>query len=75
VTIDMQGLRGTVRSSIRVVPAAALKPLPPLNEASLRDVPSLVRNVSQDYVPGVDALDDRVFDVLYLTPQKTRWKS
>ena len=63
VAVDMQGLRGTVRSSIRVIPVEALKPLPPVNEASLRDIPSLVRNVSQDHVPGVDAPDERVFDV------------
>ena len=63
VTVDMQGLRGTVRSGIRVIPAEALKPLPLVNEASLRDVPSLVRNVAQEQVPGVDAPDARVFDV------------
>ena len=63
VAVDMQGLRGTVRSGIRVIPVEALKPLPPVNEASLRDIPSLVRNVSQDHVPGVDARDERVFDV------------
>ena len=63
VTVDMQGLRGTVRSEIRVIPPEALKPLPPVNEASLRDVPSLVRNVALEQVPGVDAPDDRVFDV------------
>ena len=33
VTVDMQGLRGSARSSISVIPAAALKPLPPVNEA------------------------------------------
>ena len=32
VTVDMQGLRGTVRSGIRVIPAEALKPLPAINE-------------------------------------------
>ena len=63
VTVDMQGLRGSVRSSIRVIPPEALKPLPPVNEASLRDVPSLVRSVAQEQVPGVDAPDERVFDV------------
>ena len=63
VTVDMQGLRGSVRSSIRVIPAAALKPLPPVNESSLRDVPSLVRNVTHERMPGVDVPDDRVFDV------------
>jgi len=63
VAVDMQGLRGTVRSGIRVIPAEALKPLPLVNEASLRDVPSLVRNVAHEQVPGMDASDERVFDV------------
>ena len=63
VAVDMQGLRGTVRSGIHVIPAEALKPLPPISETSLRDIPSLVRNVSQDHDPGGDAADDRVFDV------------
>ena len=63
VTVDMQGLRGTVRSSIRVIPAEALRPLPAISEASLRDVPSLVRNIAQEQVPGVDARDERVLDV------------
>lgn len=31
VTVDMQGLRGTVRSSIKVIPGAALQPLPEIN--------------------------------------------
>ena len=63
VTVDMQGLRGTVRSSIRVVPAEASKPLPPLNEAPLGDVPSLVRDVSQDHGHGIDVPEEQVFDV------------
>ena len=63
VTVDMQGLRGSVRSGIRVIPAAALRPLPPVHEASLREVPSLVRNVAHKQVPGADAPDERVFDV------------
>ena len=63
VTVDMQGLRGTVRSSIRVIPAEALKPLPTINQGSLRDFPSLLRNVTQEDAPGVDAADERVFDV------------
>lgn len=43
VTVDMQGLRGTVRSSARVVPGA----LPAMKEQPLSSVPSLV----QDSVP------------------------
>jgi len=43
VTIDMQGLRGTVRSSVRVEPVPR-GPLPPIREAPLASVPSLVRH-------------------------------
>jgi hypothetical protein len=40
VTVDMQGLRGTTRSSIRMMPSA----LPEYGEAPLSTVPSLVHN-------------------------------
>ena len=63
VAVDMKGLRGSVRSGIRLIPAEALKPLPPVDETPLRDVPSLVRNVTHERVPGVDAPGGRVFDV------------
>ena len=63
VTVDMQGLRGSTRSSIRLIPAETLKPLPRINQAPLRNTPSLVRNVDLDKVPTVDAPDERVFDV------------
>jgi Domain of unknown function (DUF1883)/TIR domain len=43
VTIDMQGLRGQTRSSIRVIPAAALAPLP---EFSPRPLSPLVRHAA-----------------------------
>ncbi|HET6556979.1 MAG TPA: DUF1883 domain-containing protein [Prolixibacteraceae bacterium] len=39
VTVDLQGLRGTVRSSVRVLPDA----LPQYNEPRLSSVPSLVQ--------------------------------
>ncbi len=63
VTVDMQGLRGTVRSAIRVIPGSALTPLPTINEAPLRSMPSLVRNVEPDLAPTVDTPDGRTFDV------------
>ena len=63
VTVDMQGLRGTVRSGIRVIPAEALKPLPAINETALRDVPTLVRDVEHNPIPGVDPAEDQRFDV------------
>lgn len=45
VTVDMQGLRGSVRSSARILPG----PLPAIREAPLSSVPSLVR---RDLPPG-----------------------
>jgi hypothetical protein len=56
VTIDMQGLRGQTNASVRVLPGA----LPPMREAPLSSVPSLVR----EQPPGVAVSpDDRKFDV------------
>jgi hypothetical protein len=54
VTVDMTGLRGTVRASVRMLPSA----LPPLREMPLSDIPSLV----QGPPPGVGD-DGREFDV------------
>ena len=48
---------------MRVIPAERLKPLPAINEGSLRGIPSLVRNVPHEQAPGVDAADEQVFDV------------
>jgi hypothetical protein len=58
VAVDMQGLRGTVRSSIEILPSA----LPPIQEAPLASVPSLVRRNQQD-VPFYEDDDEREFDV------------
>ena len=44
VTVDMQGLRGNVRSSVRMLP----NPLPPLQEMRLTDVPGLLNNPPDD---------------------------
>ena len=46
VTVDMQGLRGTVRSSARILPG----PLPALREVPLSSVPSLIQH---DPPPGI----------------------
>jgi len=54
ITVDMAGLRGTVRSSIRQLPGA----LPAAQEAPLASVPSLVRDPN----PSPKS-DDRDFDV------------
>jgi len=65
VTVDMQGLRGTVRSGVNVVPPALLRPLPALNEAPLRSIPSLVRQpgTNEDQPPPTDTDNERLFDV------------
>lgn len=63
VAVDMQGLRGSTRSSIRVIPSAALRPLPAINQASLRSIPSLVRDGGSNLAPTVEAPDGRTFDV------------
>ena len=43
ITVDLQGLRGQTRSSVRVIPQAALAPLP---EYSPQSISNLVRPVS-----------------------------
>lgn len=63
VAVDMQGLSGQTRSSVRVIPAAAMRPLPAFNEAPLSTVPSLVRPPADDTPPGVDAPDEASHDV------------
>ena len=47
VAVDMQGLRGTVRSSARMLPSA-LPPLREIRQPPLSQVPSLVHNTPPD---------------------------
>lgn len=58
VAVDMQGLRGSVRSSAKILPGS----LPELREIPLSSVPSLVQ---RDVTPGSDSGDtiSREFDV------------
>ena len=64
VTVDMQGLRGNVRSGVRVIPGSAMRPLPVINQAPLRSVPTLVRDTEHDdFAPADEAPDGRLFDV------------
>lgn len=58
VTVDLQGLRGTVHSSIRILSSA----LPPLREIPLTSIPSLVRKHDEITAPA-DVNDARTFDV------------
>ena len=58
VTVDLQGLQGSVRSSMRILPG----PLPELREVPLSSIPSLVRN--KEEIPEVpSASSTREFDV------------
>ncbi|MDQ6472531.1 DUF1883 domain-containing protein [Flavobacterium sp. LHD-80] len=57
VTIDMNGLRGTVKSSVRTLPGA----LPDLRQPALSTVPSLVHK--DDYFPDNDDNGEKEYDV------------
>jgi hypothetical protein len=59
----MQGLRGSTRSAVQVIPGAALRPLPPINEAPLRSIPTLLRQPDQPPPSPDEAPDGRTFDV------------
>ena len=60
VTVDMQGLRGTTRSSVRVIPGEALSPLP---EYSPRSISQLVQSrISDQEVESSDNMPD-TYDV------------
>lgn len=63
LTVDMQGLQGRTQSAIRIIPGSALRPLPAINESSLRSVPTLVRNFPLESPPSTEDDDGRTFDV------------
>lgn len=54
VTVDMMGLRGSTRSSIRMLPA----PLPNIQERPLTSVPSLVQQPPSSGVENADQIYD-----------------
>src|SRR5450759_3860922 len=58
VTVDLQGLQGSVRSSMRILPG----PLPELREVPLSSIPSLVRN-KEEIPEAPNTSDTRAFDV------------
>ena len=63
VTVDLQGLRGQARSSVRVIPKAALSPLP---EYSPRSLSGLVRPIGlehSDNTEPVASIPDDYYDV------------
>jgi len=53
LAIDMQGLRGSTRASVRVLPGA----LPEIREAPLSSVPSLVRDTPPGVITGEESHD------------------
>jgi len=53
VVVDMQGLQGSTRASVRTLPG----PLPEIREASLASVPSLVRNSPPQVAAGTESFD------------------
>ena len=57
VVVDMQGLRGSTRASLRKIPAAALKPLPPIRQAR-PELSEIAHSLAQEA-----GTDDREFDV------------
>jgi hypothetical protein len=60
LAVDMQGLRGTTRAGVRVIPASALSPLPPIREQR----PALVEIAENVAEVGPDDGDQaREFDV------------
>ena len=53
VAVDMQGLRGSTRASVHVLPG----PLPEIREAPLSSIPSLVRDTPPAIEPGGETYD------------------
>jgi hypothetical protein len=56
----MQGLRGTARSAVRVIPGAALRPLPPITEQRSA-LTQIAENIAVDAAEDVE--HGREFDV------------
>lgn len=59
VTVDMAGLRGQTRASVRILPSA----LPPLREVPLASIPSLIRPMPDDGLVDDDERRTTVWDV------------
>src|SRR4051794_9592912 len=61
LVVDMQGLRGTTRSSARVIPAAALRPLPPIQQGR-EELQRIAENLAEE-APARTESPDRTYDV------------
>jgi hypothetical protein len=59
LAVDMQGLRGTTRAGVRVIPGSALRPLPPIAERR----PALAEIADNAAEIGPDGGERREFDV------------
>jgi Domain of unknown function (DUF1883)/TIR domain len=57
LAVDMQGLRGSTRSSVRVIPKAALTPLPPITSSASTPLQEIARNIAE--VPPEPGTDTR----------------
>jgi hypothetical protein len=60
VAVDMQGLRGTARASFRVIPASALRPLPPIQQ-NTPQLQAIAENLAEA-APSTDS-ETRDYDV------------
>lgn len=56
--VDMQGLRGSTRAGFRVVPAAALQPLPPIREQR-----HALEGIAENFAAQLPSTEDRELDV------------
>ena len=63
VTVDMQGLRGSVRSSINVIPQAALSPLPEYSPPSLANIVRPASNVAPNATETKEEASSGEYDV------------
>jgi hypothetical protein len=71
VVIDMQGLRGSTRSSVRVIPSAALRPLAAIQQSRPR-LQDIADNIAETAPAGRLVRDARDYDVFisYATEDK-----
>lgn len=58
--VDMQGLRGSVRAGLRVIPSEAMRPLPPIREQR-RDIAAIAANAAE--APPGHEVTNREYDV------------
>lgn len=56
--VDMQGLRGSTRAGFRVIPAAALQPLPPIREQR-----HAIEDIAENFAAQLPSTENREFDV------------